>query len=385
MMETLNSDRASYQFDSSNQPQVLFASHTFDGGVFKVGSHHLAKQLSTNGYRVAHVSTPVSPLHLVRKPLDPARLAIARAGAHRDEFGVLQLVPRVAFPSQLHPAPQTMRRILRGIGFDQPDYVFIDQPLLSGLLPLRTNSTVIYRPTDIYTSGVLAKRQIEVLRRAHGVIATSAAVLESLEVPRGTRTLVLENGVDFEHFSTRSHHQRSGIIYAGSLDHRFDWDAVILLANEFPDVTITIAGPTRADFPPLPENVSCVGSLQYEELPTRLAQASVGILPLSGAIENAGRSPMKYYEYLAAGLHVVASSTETLRSRMAAGVELYSTPAELIDMTKRALAQQQENILGAADAAGQDWSRKASALMAFAHDVRRRQLGLVKASEDLTR
>ena len=44
---------------------IVFASHTFMGGTFVVGSHHLARCLANQGHRVLHLSTPVTPFHLV--------------------------------------------------------------------------------------------------------------------------------------------------------------------------------------------------------------------------------------------------------------------------------------------------------------------------------
>lgn len=43
---------------------IVFASHTYMGGTFVVGSHHLARELSQMGHRVLHLSTPITPFHI---------------------------------------------------------------------------------------------------------------------------------------------------------------------------------------------------------------------------------------------------------------------------------------------------------------------------------
>ena len=60
--------------------------------------------------------------------------------------------------------------------------------------------------------------------------------------------------------------------------------------------------------------------MPYQSIASELHRARVGLLPLSASRENEGRSPMKLYEYLAAGLRVLARSTSTLVERRALGV-----------------------------------------------------------------
>jgi hypothetical protein len=66
--------------------RMVFASHTASIGVFRVGSHHLSRELSRMGNDVVHVSTPVSLAHLakVRDPVVRSRLDASRH--RRDRF-----------------------------------------------------------------------------------------------------------------------------------------------------------------------------------------------------------------------------------------------------------------------------------------------------------
>ena len=59
-------------------------------------------------------------------------------------------------------------------------------------------------------------------------------------------------------------------------------------------------------------NLVALGSVDYSKLPQILSQCAVGLLPMSDDASNAGRSPMKFFEYLAAGLPVVSTPLPAL-------------------------------------------------------------------------
>jgi teichuronic acid biosynthesis glycosyltransferase TuaH len=73
--------------------QVVFISHTHAGGIFRVGSHHLARELSIRGYDVAHVSTPFSTAHAALGKGADGRKQQSRLGAQRDEHGGPSFLP----------------------------------------------------------------------------------------------------------------------------------------------------------------------------------------------------------------------------------------------------------------------------------------------------
>ena len=79
--------------------RLLLGSHTAPGGVFRVGSHHLARELAAQGHEVCHLSSPVSLAHVVNAR-DPEvrrryRLAARRVRAARvaGDFVPLTLLP----------------------------------------------------------------------------------------------------------------------------------------------------------------------------------------------------------------------------------------------------------------------------------------------------
>lgn len=352
--------------NSSGRLKILLLSHTAEGGSFKVGSHHLAREFSLMGFDVAHVSTPVSVFHLLLAKGDPRKRKLALAPGIRDEHGTYHSVPLVFLPLQVRGSSRALRRHLKRIGYWDAHYILVDQPLMGDLVGKSTPGAVVYRPTDEVSARIAVGRQKELLKHVDGVVATSAKVLDSLTVRNSIPTTVIENGVEFSRFvAPPGRVSRTGIVYAGALDHRFDWNVIVSIANEFPTISVRLIGPIVSEPPPLPENVKLVGPVAYGDLPALLQSAAVGLLPFNDAFENAGRSPMKYYEYLAAGMYVVATRTPELERRSAPGVLMYSGAEEAIDAVRQSLARDAPNDAGRDDAEKYDWHRKATELVTF--------------------
>ncbi|UVT24120.1 glycosyltransferase [Rhodococcus pyridinivorans] len=173
--------------------------------------------------------------------------------------------------------------------------------------------------------------------------------------------------MDEEWFDQGEVLRRQGVIYVGAVDFRFDWDFVVQLASECQHTLVTIAGPVSVD-PPLglPSNIHVIGEVNFDDVPDLLSKARVGILPFNDARENLGRSPMKFYEYLARELFVVARSTPSLEARdIREGVSLYSTSAEGIRAVKQFLSCAEPNRSGRMAARNFGWRGRASAVETF--------------------
>jgi teichuronic acid biosynthesis glycosyltransferase TuaH len=346
--------------------KAVFVSHTADGGAFKIGSHHLAREFARRGWQVAHVSTPFSPIHIVRGRRDQHRMELAVHGPQVDDVGVLHAVPRVLAPMRISQSRKILTRYLQHIGFADADYLILDQPLMAAMIDASTRSKIIYRATDLYTQGIARRRQTGVLERAQALVATSSLVMDDLRQQRPELPhLVLENGVEWAAFAGAAQAHRVGAVYVGAIDHRFDWAAVAAVATILDPQPVIIAGPVRTDVPDLPLNVEIVGPVRYADVPTLLGGSTIGLLPFNEALVNEGRSPMKYFEYLAAGLFIVGRVTTELRRRDAPGVYLYEGHTSIVAAVRAAMVSSKPNIAGARVAAGHDWVKKAERLERF--------------------
>lgn len=346
--------------------KILFLSHTADHGAFKVGSHHLARELSKMGHRVAHVSTPLSRVEKLLRRGEASRRALARSRGIVDTFGTLHVVFTTPMPIKLYPHAKLLRRQLRKIGYWDADLILVDQPLFEPVLTSTMRGKVIYRPTDMHASGPRLCRERRLLDKVDAVIATSNEVFAALG-PRATLPgHVIENGVEANAFSSLTVRDRAGAIYVGALDERFDWDSLSAMATAHQAIPFDIFGPVKSRPPLLPANVRLRGVAEYARVPQLLTGALVGLMPFNDEVTNSGRSPMKYYEYLSAGLNIAASSTPVLERRTAPGVFLYGTSGGAADALSRALAAPSPNLSGQQVALGHDWRNKALQLLSYA-------------------
>lgn len=343
--------------------RVLFLSHSHAFGAFRVGSHHYARTLASRGVDVVHLSTPVSLAHRLLGRVDRTELSAVPDGAHRDAAGVTHLVPRTLLPRP-YGGFRVARELARHGLPDRFDVVLIDQPLLWDESVRALAPTLVYRPTDLYPGRIKSTLQHRIIAAADAVVTTSSEVRRALD-PLPLPSIVLENGVDAARFAPLGAGPRpSACVYVGALDARFDRSQVDEWARDHPDVRFTVAGP-HSGAPAATNNLELPGAVPYDALPALLTSARVGILPLSDDPLNAGRSPMKLYEYLAAGLAVVARETPVLRSDDDAGIFTYDTTAGADAALRRALAHPTPNLAGARRAAAQSWVAKTDELLAF--------------------
>ena len=352
--------------------EVLLLSHTHWRSEFVVGSHHLARELSRLGWRVARVATPLSPLHAVLRRSDAGNSLRHWIGGDEvfvDEFGVMHARPVTLAPAQ-YSTGSYGRRILARLDLRHPRFVLVDQPLMLAPWVFDLGATVIYRPTDIYLGRSAQRLEQTWLGHVDGVAATSAPVLGHLDLAPDMPSTVIRNGAELSRFAEGSNpwSERDGVVYVGALDHRFDWDALVLTAKRCPDLKFTIAGPV-ASAPDVPANVTLVGPVPYQDVPAILSSHRVALMPFSNAPENRGRSPMKMYECIASGLHVVVSETlGDLTPELSARCSIYSDREEAGTLVAVAHASPAPDGISHA-VAGQDWAAKADELIRFAMQV----------------
>src|SRR5689334_4861397 len=141
--------------------RIVFVSHAHIGGTFVVGSHHLARELASVGHVVAHVSTPVTPLHLLRLSRPDVRQRFRLWARPRQVDGVLNIVPMSWIPRSIMsriplirrqdvlPIRRT-RRILHSHLKGPIDLLLVDQPKLVSLVRRLRSPITVYRPTDLY-------------------------------------------------------------------------------------------------------------------------------------------------------------------------------------------------------------------------------------------
>jgi glycosyltransferase involved in cell wall biosynthesis len=382
---------------------IVFASHSPFDPCLVVGSHHLVRELAAGGHTILHLGPPLSPLHFLMPFNQSYRARVARSLR-----GPLQLQDRLFSIEPISAIPwQLARRFLRHGNFfalasnissgwrrtsmGPIDALVMDDPRLVGLEKLLQPKAVFYRPTDLYaemkSDPLLAVAERGILSRSAGVVATSEPVLRhALALRPELPSLLLENGVDHRHFTTPHDEPaelksipRPRVVYVGAIDSRFDAALLGFLAANVPQAHFIIVGPgsdlSKIRALGLP-NVHVLGPRPYSAVPAFLQHSEVGLLPLSNNPANAGRSPMKLYEYGAAGLPVLARKTPELARRGEKFVHLFDSREQAVVLLASLLKNPPERPAIVKSCEKHSWTRKAAALADFICDapggVRRR-------------
>ena len=132
---------------------------------------------------------------------------------------------------------------------------------------------------------------------------------------------MLHNGVDLEHYSQESKKNDYEIVFVGRLKRFNETRNVNFLlqglASLGADYTLKIVGATKFEILDLNEEAKKLGiesrvkileRVNYSDVAKELSSASIGILTNSGKNKHSKShtSPLKYFEYLAANLKVIA-------------------------------------------------------------------------------
>lgn len=178
------------------------------------------------------------------------------------------------------------------------------------------------------------------------VLVTSAQVLADRYAGAVPRCVWISNGVRRELVDELqtvvpdpaiANLPRPRVGYVGMISHWFDFAAVKAIAERLPGGSVVLVGPRDVEPPPLPDNVYLVGPVPHQSLARTLAAFDVGLIPFVRSAEIDAVNPVKLYEYLAAGLPVLASDFAEIRQYRPL-VATYDDPAEAAREAERLVA-----------------------------------------------
>ena len=213
----------------------------------------------------------------------------------------------------------------------------------------RPGRKLVYEAHEVFSdTAPPAKRALQfemesqVLRTATLVIANSPPTAERLRELYGEREIaVLPNGVDWpEHLPQKDWaHAASHIAYAGSF---FGWKGVADLVQAASDLSgcgITLYGGDAAQLarergraPAAGARLEFRGHVPQQEVMRGLASACIAVLPNRDDPDSRYTSPIKLFEYMAAGCAIVASDLPPLRAVLAEDEAAWVRPGDPVSL-----------------------------------------------------
>jgi len=341
---------------------VIAGTHSLDSDL-RVCTAWLTEGLARRGHQVLYLPAPISPWHsLVRKTearfQERRKVSGHKPVAHPD-LPILQYTPTTWLPvlrqgsfdnswimqNSLNATRPSLRKVLQNSGFDQPDVLMLVNLQYANLDRLIQPKKAVYRCVDdiacfAHAPRVLKKAESELLQRVDSCHATSHH-LANLMRERGAKNSVpvIHHGVDIKRFAATNlpepkdlrdiPHPRA--IYVGALDVWFHQSWLRAAAKKLPQMHFVLIGPQAWHHNELDniDNIHLLGPRPAETIPNYLQHCDLGLIPFQPGPLIDAVCPMKLYEYLAAGLPVVASFWNELE-QIAGPISLAKTSQEFI-------------------------------------------------------
>ncbi len=334
-------------------------------GPTRFSKHHLARLFAQHGHRVLYVEAPLTPLALrrgrtvlgeMRNTLRPPRLVAERLWVRRHflplPYHALSPVTASRTANRIGQrllAP-VLTRDLRRLAIARP-VLIAGLPHAIDVLPALPRRCLAYHCSDDFSSvrgfpSTLPELEAELCARADVVIATSETLAEARR-RFNLRTYWVPNGADVAHFSVSASPSaelvalsRPVIGFVGGLSQWVDLALVAFLARERPAWSFVLIGPLGIPTHAVSAltNVRLLGPRPYASLPSYLRAMDVGLIPFRDDPVTYHADPIKAYEYLAAGLPVVATDLPALR-RLSHVVRLADSPSSFLSELDAAVVE----------------------------------------------
>lgn len=307
---------------------------------------HTAMSLAAFGHRVLYVES-LGLRHPRKGTADLPRILKRLRRVVRPPRQVQRRIwvwSPLVMPGASHPWAQCLNRVLfrgglqlmlRWLDLRDP-ILWTYNPLTLEVLSPSSFAKVVYHCVDrIQAQPEMPGERIERAERklcsVASVVFTTAPELQRSLAPLNRHTHLFGNVAEFDHFARAW--QCSSVcpaelaplpsprlIFIGAIDaYKLDLKALTQLACNRPDWCLVLVGPIGEADPSTDigvlracSNVHWLGPRPYAELPDWLAHADVAMLPLQLNSYTRNMFPMKFFEYLAAGLPVVATAIPSL-------------------------------------------------------------------------
>lgn len=295
--------------------------------------------------------------------------------------GVEVVTPRVV----PHHAPSTRRvnsallhrQLRRWVEHPGPRLLWTYTPFTYGLE--RRADRTVYHLVDLLheNPGVHRGRLLAAERRleAHVAIGTSPAIEDHLRSQGFADSRCLLNVCDVALFSAAAQDpdvsRGTSVVFAGTLaPHKLDGELLLELAGALGS-RLRLVGPVAEPANPLWRNLTAagaqlVGPLAPAALARELAASSVGLVPYRSTPLTRGISPLKTFEYLAAGLPVVSTPLPAVAP--VDGAVFVQDPATFVARVLQLLAEEDPTRPARMTrlAQGHDWESRGRDLRALA-------------------
>ncbi|MDA2936699.1 glycosyltransferase [Acidobacteria bacterium AH-259-A15] len=333
----------------------------------RLSKHHLARYWAQTR-RVLYVDSPPNPLSFYTRREEAVALW------KRYRHGPIKLAERLWIHTYLYPLPYRgsftgfggrwvntfNQMVIRGQLLRSLQHLEFERPVLfvcsAHALPLVNHiphRLLVYHCSDDYTlvpsfPASFPELEAELIRRCDVVITTTEE-LGKAKAHLTPNLFTVKNGADVKHFARTQAPEtplapelaslsKPVVGYVGSVFRWINQEWVRHAATELRDWNFVFVGPQQTDVSLLRSlpNVHFLGPRPYSDLPQYLRGFHVAIVPFAMNELTLRASPIKFYEYLASGLPIVATRLPDLEP-LEHLVGLVRTAAEFVEALQEAV------------------------------------------------
>lgn len=202
--------------------------------------------------------------------------------------------------------------------------LFLENPMAIGIVGSIKEDVFVFDAIDDWTKHPQMKNELAIIKQNYRFIGSRADYITTVSNDlRGffekynNNVRWVPNGVDFEFFSSSlgiNENKRPVVGYIGKIQDRVDFDLVEYCLKKENNMDFVFMGPIYSTVKKTVntlkkeyKNISFIGDVKYEDIPLKMKDIDVAILPHRVNEFTNSMNPIKVYEYLAAGKQVVST------------------------------------------------------------------------------
>ncbi len=252
-----------------------------------------------------------------------------------------------------------VKKKMRLHGFENP-VLWCYSPMSGDVMGKIPHKALVYDCVDrhaaykgMINADVVNAMEKDLASSANQVFATASGLFDTL-YEYNENTVMLPNGVNFEHFNSAASGElsipadikdipRPIIGFSGMLQECIDYAAIEEIAKTRPDWSVVLVGGTmpdvNLDYLKKYPNIHFLGMKKYADMPAYIASFDVCLNVFRSGELSKDVSPLKFFEYLASGKPVVSTPQPEQVLGYSDSVYIAYETSEMVKKCEEALAE----------------------------------------------